>query len=141
MTRTHLTRARAWAVRILYEWEAGDPALLPVQHLTETLASRIVAPDRIPHLRRIIETFQAERASVDSVLADALEHWTFDRLARIDRQILRIGAIELLYFSDVPRAVAIHEAVRLAERYGSHESPRFVNGILDAIAEASTAAE
>ncbi len=62
-----------------------------------------------------------------------MPNWRLERLSAIDRNILRIGTVEILAMPDVPPAVAIHEAVRLAERYGSADSPRFVNGVLDAV--------
>lgn len=133
------TRARAWALQVLYQWESATPGPAPTDTLAGILASRVVNPDRIPHLRNIVEAFSEHRATVDRTVSDALEHWTFERLGWVDRQVLRLGATELLYLTDVPPRVAIHEAVRLAERYGSDESPRFVNGILDAIARDAAA--
>lgn len=132
------SRARAWAVQILYQWESAGTGNSPEVVLGSVLASRIVNPERIPHLRRIVERFAEHRTEVDRTISDALDHWTFDRLGRVDRQVLRVGSTELLYCPDVPKKAAIHEAVRLAERYGSDESPRFVNGILDAVAQSVT---
>ena len=133
------SRARAWALQVLYQWESAEPGPSPTDALNVILASRVVSPNRIPHLRSIVETFSNHRTQVDGAVSDALEHWTFERLGWVDRQVLRVGATELLYLGDVPPRVAIHEAVRLAERYGSDESPRFVNGILDAIARGTAA--
>jgi N utilization substance protein B len=62
-----------------------------------------------------------------------MPNWRLDRLSAIDRNILRIGTVEMLRVRDVPPRVAIHEAIRLAERYGSEDSPGFVNGVLDAV--------
>lgn len=135
--RHHRSRARAWAVQVLYQWESAGTEETPRKALDTLLASRIVNPARIPHLRRIVECFSERREEVDTTVAEALDHWTFDRLGGVDRQVLRIGTTELLFLLDVPHNVVIHEAVRLAERYGSDESARFVNGILDAVAKES----
>ena len=62
-----------------------------------------------------------------------MPNWRLDRLATVDRNILRIGAAELRFVKEVPAKVAIHEAIRLAEKYGSADSPGFVNGVLDAV--------
>jgi N utilization substance protein B len=72
-------------------------------------------------------------ADIDQMLKDALHNWTLDRISAIDRGVLRIGAVELLECDDIPPKVAIQEAIRLAEAYGGDESPRFVNGVLDAL--------
>jgi len=71
--------------------------------------------------------------SIDAALHKALVNWSFERLAKVDRCILRIGVAELLFDPNVPGKVSIQEAVRLAERYGGAQSPGFVNGVLDAV--------
>jgi N utilization substance protein B len=70
---------------------------------------------------------------VDRALRAALHNWRLDRLSAMDRAVLRIGAVEILYVEDVPPKVAIQEAIHLAESYGGDESPAFVNGVLDAL--------
>jgi N utilization substance protein B len=70
---------------------------------------------------------------VDARLDEALDNWRMDRLSILDRGVLRIAAVEILHFQDVPPKVSIQEAVRLAERYSGNDSPRFVNGVLDAL--------
>ncbi|MEK6780046.1 MAG: transcription antitermination factor NusB [Candidatus Deferrimicrobiota bacterium] len=70
---------------------------------------------------------------VDGLIRKAAENWRLERMALVDRNILRLGAYEICRSSDVPFAVAINEAVDLAKRYGSEESGAFVNGILDKI--------
>jgi N utilization substance protein B len=67
------------------------------------------------------------------------ENWRLDRMAAIDRNILRLGAFELLYCDDVPTKVAINEALELAKRYSTAQSSRFVNGILDRLQAAGSA--
>ena len=70
---------------------------------------------------------------MDQLLEVALENWRLERLALLDRGILRIAAAELICFDEIPPKVSIQEAVRLAERYSGPESPRFVNGVMDAV--------
>jgi len=62
-----------------------------------------------------------------------LEHWTFDRLRKVDLAILRVGCYSILYQKDIPAGISIDEAIEIAKEYGSDESYRFVNGVLDAI--------
>ena len=76
-------------------------------------------------------TFEGDE--LDELLEVALDNWRMERLALLDRGILRIAAAELICFGEIPPKVSIQEAVRLAERYSSPESPGFVNGVLDAL--------
>jgi N utilization substance protein B len=83
----------------------------------------------------LIEGVQRERAALDQHLAGVLEHWSIGRLSRVDHNILRIALYELLWMKDIPVRVTIDEAIELAKRYGDQESGRFVNGVLDELAE------
>jgi N utilization substance protein B len=76
-----------------------------------------------------------ERDAIDEVISTASRHWRIERMARVDRNVLRIGVAELQLDDDTPRAVIIDEAVELAKRYGSEGSSVFVNGVLDRIAD------
>ena len=85
--------------------------------------------------RELYNGCRVERAAVDAVIDKRLHNWTLQRLAVVDRSILRIGAYELLYRSDVPPKVAINEAIELAKRFGSDaKTAKLVNGVLDKIA-------
>ena len=75
----------------------------------------------------------ANRESVDDMIASTIENWTLDRLASVDRAILRFATYELLYMDDIPPNVTINEAVEIAKNYGTKESGRFINGVLDRI--------
>jgi N utilization substance protein B len=70
------------------------------------------------------------RGELDELLKKTADNWSLERMAVIDRNILRLGAFEMLH-SDTPDRVAINEAVELAKRFGAKQSPHFVNGILD----------
>jgi len=132
--RRDRTMARSWALQVLYRWEmAGQEAPL-VEALLHTLASRVVSPRRLPYLRALIGGLEEELPRVDEALGDAMDNWRLERLSVVDRSVLRIGGVELLVLSEsVPGPVVIQEGVRLAERYGGADSPRFVNGVLDAV--------
>lgn len=92
-----------------------------------------MAPGRVRYLRRLVQAFAENRNRVEELIAACMDNWRLDRLSVMDRGILRLGATEILCLTDLPGKVAIQEAVRLAERYGGKESPRFVNGVLDAV--------
>lgn len=94
---------------------------------------RRIGAERRPYIRRLVEALAADTAGVDSAVQEALTNWRMERLSAIDRNILRLAATEMLHFEDIPPRVSIQEALRLAEKYGTDQSPRFVNGVLDAL--------
>jgi N utilization substance protein B len=83
---------------------------------------------------RLVDGVRRERELIDSILAEALEHWSVGRLSRVDHSILRIAVYELLRMPDIPARVTIDEAIELAKDYGDQNSGRFVNGVLDQVA-------
>jgi len=74
------------------------------------------------------------RARIDELIAAATEHWKMPRLSRVDLNVLRLATFELLARPEIPAAVTLNEAIEIARRYGSEDSPAFVNGVLDHIA-------
>tara|TARA_B000000460_G_scaffold224830_1_gene178777 strand:+ start:188 stop:523 length:336 start_codon:yes stop_codon:yes gene_type:complete len=99
----------------------------------EVLSTRRIGPSRLPYLKRLVSELHQHGSEVDNLLILVLDNWRLDRLSFLDRGVLRIGAVEIAHFEDIPAKVSIQEAVRLAERYGGTDSPRFVNGVLDAL--------
>jgi N utilization substance protein B len=83
----------------------------------------------------VVRGAAAELEAVDEQIRKASQHWRVERMTRIDRNVLRLGAFELMFKPDVPRAVILDEAVELAKRFGTEESSAFVNGVLDRIAD------
>lgn len=131
--RIDRSRARAWIVQVHYRWEStGAPGSLR-DALAETSATRRISPRRLPYVRRVVAELDAHMVEVDRALQDALENWRLERLSTLDRAVLRVAAAEMLYLDDVPPKVSIQEAIRLSEQYGGPDSPRFVNGVLDAL--------
>ena len=84
---------------------------------------------------RLVDGVWRERALIDGTLAESLENWSIGRLSRIDHNILRIAIYELLRMHDIPARVTIDEAIELAKAYGDQNSGRFVNGVLDQVAD------
>ena len=82
---------------------------------------------------RIVRGVVGRRDDLDALLQRASRNWRLDRMARVDRNLLRVGAWELSEATDVPAKVAINEAIEIAKRFGTAESPAFVNGILDRV--------
>jgi N utilization substance protein B len=127
------SRARAWALQVLYRWESAGGGETIAQALSRVLQSRRVALRRIGYIELLLETLQDNLPEVDRVLKSALENWRLDRLSVMDRSILRLAATELLFLDEIPPKVSIQEGIHLAEAYGGKDSPRFVNGVLDAL--------
>lgn len=126
-------RARGWALRVLYAWESRSGTVPILQMLREFEEEGRVAPSSRKYLNRLMRTIDQNLDEIDDELQLALTNWRLDRLAAIDRNILRIASAELLYIEDVPPLVSIQQAMEIAERYGTEESPRFINGVLDAL--------
>jgi transcription antitermination protein NusB len=84
--------------------------------------------------RELVDGVAAHRERIDELLAEAAEHWRLPRLSRVDLNLLRLATFELLCRPDIPAAVTINEAIEIARRFGSEDSPNFVNGVLDHVA-------
>jgi len=129
----HLTEARGAALQALYLCDVGrvEPAVAVetvfAEHLPEAEA------DVRAFATMLVEGVVADRAGLDALIAAHSQHWRIARMATIDLLVLRIGAWELRYQRDTPPAVVLNEAIELARTFGSDESPKFVNGVLDAI--------
>ncbi len=108
----------------------GGPARVIASYWRETPGD----PEGHEYADEAVRGVADELAAVDEAIKKASTNWRIERMARVDRNVLRLGAWELLHKGDVPRAVILDEAVELAKRFGSEESGAFVNGVLDRIA-------
>ena len=135
-TMTRRTRGREIALQVLYQTEqnAGMVAA-EVRRFVE----RRLRGDRplVAFAEGLIAGVQANKPRLDALITEVAENWRLDRMAAIDRNILRLGAYEMLFCPEVPTKVAINEALELAKRYSTAQSSRFVNGILDRLQAAS----
>ncbi|HEY7460306.1 MAG TPA: transcription antitermination factor NusB [Gemmatimonadota bacterium] len=126
------SKARALALQVLYAWEMREgEGLCEVGE--RMLAERESSEETRAFTRRLLAELAERRTEIDALLAESTTNWELHRLSVVDRNVLRLAACELLAFPDVPFRVVIDEAVNLARRYGGEESPRFVNGVLDAL--------
>jgi len=87
------------------------------------------------YYRETLNGVWANREEIDGLIGEAAQNWRLERMTCVDRNLLRLGAFEILHAPDVPFAVAINEAVELGKKFGSAESGAFLNGILDRISE------
>jgi len=98
-------------------------------------------PDGRAYADEVVRGVAASRDEIDRRITEASANWRIERMARVDRNILRLGAWEVLHRSDVPRAVILDEAVELAKAFGTDDSSAFVNGVLNRIAETAGRAD
>lgn len=125
-------KARKRALDLLFEADVrGVDAV-------QLLAERIAAPDtEVPEYAvGLVEGVVAHGARLDGLITKHSVDWSLERMPAVDRNLLRLGAYELLYADDVPDAVAVAEAVRLARELSTDESPGFINGLLAAVLDA-----
>ena len=101
--------------------------------LEAVVAMRRVAESRMPYLRRLMAELDVRGDELDELLEVALDNWRMERLALLDRGILRIAAAELICFGEIPPKVSITEGVEIAKVFSTDDSSSFVNGILDAV--------
>jgi N utilization substance protein B len=125
------TKARECAFQMLYQWEITDDPIEKVvaafwQVRQSTAAMRAMAD-------RLATGAHARLEEIDAAIAEAASNWRLDRIAPVDRTVLRLGTWELIGEPQTPSAVVLDEAVELAKRFGEEDSPAFVNGVLDAI--------
>ena len=126
------SRGRARALQALYAWDLRENEdLLRISTLIwDDLA---VATDEREFAMTLLRVVASDGAALDSELTEVTTNWRLERIGAIERCVLRLGAAELQTGVTPPRVV-LQEAVRLAERFGSEQSARFVNGVLDALA-------
>jgi len=124
--------ARELALQALYQLDVageGDPGMALFWSYFD--AEREVQA----FARELVEGVAAHRERIDALIAASAEHWRLPRLSRVDLSLLRLSTFELLARPDIPPSVAIDEAIEIARRFGSEDSPAFVNGVLDHIAQ------
>jgi N utilization substance protein B len=122
------SRAREVALQILFEDDVNPRA--SVEDIKKFLAARLNAPELEEFCLSLIQGVRRNQVELDDLLSKTADNWSLGRMAATDRNVLRLGAYEILY-TDTPDRAAINEAVELAKRYGSGQSAQFVNGILD----------
>lgn len=130
------TLARELVLKVLYQADIRSEALCAVAD--EFIASLSpqedeADPEVIAFARGIIAGIEVKYKDLNDIIFAHASNWHMDRMAVIDRNILRMGVYELCFMPDVPAKVTINEAIELAKKYGDVESGKFVNGILDKV--------
>jgi N utilization substance protein B len=133
-------RARCVALQVLYALDGTDildPSAALAFHLHQfgVPEEETIAPFDEELAVDLIRGVCAHRPEIDELLARLSRKWRVERLARVDRTILRMGLYELAHRKSTPARVALSEAIELAKRFGAEEAPAFVNGLLDSALE------
>jgi len=131
-------RSREAALQALYAADmSGEADLSRAQASLEALAEHFELPAGArAFAKELVLGVASNRDDIDARITAVAHRWRLERMAAVDRNVLRLAAYEIVY-ADTPREVAIDEAVELARRFGDDASPRFVNGVLDALARAA----
>jgi N utilization substance protein B len=129
---TRRSRGREVALQVLYQIEQNPG--MAVGEVRQFINRRLLADDKlIEFTLDLVAGVRQRQPKIDAMIQEVAENWRLDRMAAIDRNILRLGAYEMLFRPEIPAKVAINEALELAKRYSTAQSSRFVNGILDRV--------
>jgi N utilization substance protein B len=134
---TRRSRAREVALQLLFQRDQNPKVDRPA--IERFALERLRHGDLAQFCLTLYDGVVGRLEEIDRRLTEAAENWRVVRMAGVDRNVLRLGAFELLFAPDALPAVAINEAIELARRYGSADSPAFVNGVLDRLVPHSEA--
>jgi transcription antitermination protein NusB len=124
---------REKTLQALYAYELSHD---PVEHIFSNTIDRLRDdPDSYTFARTLFLRCIEAQPEIDHLIKQHVANWEFDRVALLDKLLLRMTVTELLFFEDIPPKVSINEAIEIAKRYSTEQSGRFVNGILDALYE------
>ncbi|AFM01242.1 MULTISPECIES: transcription antitermination factor NusB [Desulfitobacterium] len=127
--------ARETALQVLFQLDmtGENQDLKPTIH---KWAEEFAVPEgSIPFAEELVEGTWTHKEVIDENLEKLSEGWSLSRMANVDRNLLRLASYEILFREDIPGRVTINEAIEIAKRYGSEESGKFINGILDKVVE------
>jgi len=124
-------KARESTLQILFQLEFNDRGL---ENIFESFWQEKRASKEIKeYCRWLVEGIVSHRKKIDQLIQSVSENWRIDRMALVDRNVLRIAVFELLYEENLAPAIVIDEAIEVSKKYSTEESATFVNGILDAV--------
>jgi transcription antitermination factor NusB len=124
-------QARELAIQVLFhlEFNSGAP-----EEVFDLICENFSAQESVmPFSRQLVLGVCEKRKEVDVLIRNASKNWRLERMSRLDRCILRLAAFEISFLEDIPPKVVINEAIEIAKKYSTEQSPRFVNGVLDAV--------
>src|SRR5436190_18235086 len=124
-------KAREYALQMLFQWDITRDS---IDQIAATFFNgQDEEPAVIAFARQLVTQTVENVERIDALIGQHAEHWRLDRMAVVDRNLLRLASQEFLFDKETPKTVVINEAIEIARRFSSHESPQFINGILDSI--------
>jgi transcription antitermination protein NusB len=128
MTKRRLIRERV--LQILYAYEINRENL---EVLTGGVLSDVTEPAEREFANNLVNRVLIHRGELDKMIEERVTNWELNRIALIDKLLIRMGLCELIYFPDIPPKVSINEAIEIAKNYSTAGSAKFINGILDTV--------
>jgi transcription antitermination factor NusB len=119
--------ARELALRLLFQMDVGNA---PLEDVVAALDDGSHNPESVAFARQLLQGTVTHRAAIDEMLERYAREWSLDRMASVDRNVLRLATYELLFLPEIPPSVSVDEAVEMVKKYSTAESGKFVNGIL-----------
>jgi len=128
-------KAREDALQILYQLDLNDQLSveMALKHFEALYLQEQQGLD--PFTKRLVTGVSEKAKEIDSKIEEISSHWKPERMAAVDRNILRLGAYEILFCEDIPSTVTLNEMVEIAKEFGAENTPAFVNGLLDKLKE------
>jgi N utilization substance protein B len=121
---------RIKVVQILYAYELSKD---PIEKVKKDQLSDLDDEELYKFACELIDKILENQKKVDKLIESSIDNWEIERIALLDKLVLRMGVTELLFFPDIPTKVTINEAIDIAKMFGTNNSGKFVNGVLDAI--------
>jgi len=125
-------KAREFALQMLFQWDITRDTIDQVA-TTFFQNQDQESPAVVDFARQLVKRTVEHVEEIDRLIQRHAEHWRLDRMATVDRNLLRLATQEFLYDRETPKTVVINEAIEIARRFSAQESPQFINGILDSI--------
>jgi transcription antitermination protein NusB len=124
-------KAREYALQMLFQWDITHDS---IEQIASTFFEAQEENPGVAEFARLLVTRTVEHVEqIDALIQRHAEHWRLDRMATVDRNLLRMATQEFLFDKETPKTVVINEAIEIARRFSTQESPQFINGILDSI--------
>jgi len=124
-------KSREYALQMLFQWDITHDA---IEQIKGTFWDAQDEPEETRHFAEVLASGAISHVEkIDALIQRHAENWRLDRMAVVDRNILRLATYEFLYDAETPKTIVINEAIEVARRFSAQESPQFINGILDSI--------
>ncbi len=131
MTTYRRRQTRERVLQTLYAYELSKE---PIAMIMDTVLGELKSSkEDFDFAKSLVAAVIQHQEELETIIRKKVAHWEFDRIAVIDRVVLRMGICELLYFNDIPPKVTINESIEIAKAFSTEKSGKFVNGVLDAI--------